>query len=49
LESTLVEVLILKELGGGCFYKVVTWVGLEVLEEFQGRRGGGAWLADKRI
>ena len=42
MESTLVQVLILKELGGGCFYKVVIRVGLKVLEEFEGRRGGGA-------
>jgi hypothetical protein len=49
VESTLVEVLILKELGGGGFYKVVTRVGLEVLEEFEGRRGGDAWLEDERI
>ena len=42
MESTLVEVLILKELGDSDFYKVVTRVGLEVLEEFEGRCGGGA-------
>lgn len=42
MESTLVEVLILNGLGNGGFYKVVTRVGLKVLEEFEGRRGGGA-------
>jgi len=33
VESTLVEVLILSDLGGSRFYKVVTWVGLKVAEE----------------
>ena len=42
MESTLVEVLILHGLGNDGFYKVVTRVGLEVLEEFEGPRGGGA-------
>jgi hypothetical protein len=42
VESTLAEVLILNELGNDGFYKVVTRVGLKVLEEFEGRRGGGA-------
>jgi len=34
VESTLVEVLILKELGDGEFYKVVTRVRLKILGEF---------------
>jgi hypothetical protein len=42
VESTLAEVLILDGLGDNGFYKVVTRVGLKVLEEFEGRRGGGA-------
>ena len=42
MESTLVEVLILKELGGEWYYEVVTRVGLKILLEFEGRRGGGA-------
>jgi len=42
VESTLVEVLILDGLGNGGVYEVVTWVGLKILEEFEGRRGGGA-------
>jgi hypothetical protein len=42
VESTLAEVLILNGLGNNGFYKVVTRVGLEVLVEFEGRRGGGA-------
>jgi len=42
VESTLVEVLILNGLENNGFYKVVTRVGLKVLEEFEGRRGGGA-------
>jgi hypothetical protein len=42
VESTLVEVLILKELRDGGFYKVVTRVELKVLVEFEGWRGGGA-------
>ena len=42
MESTLVEVLILNELGNNDFYKVVTRVGLKILLEFEGRRGGGA-------
>jgi hypothetical protein len=42
VESTLAEVLILNELGNDGFYKVVTRVGLEVLKEFEGPRGGGA-------
>ena len=40
MESTLVEVLILDGLGNGGFYKVVTWVKLKVLMEFEGLRGG---------
>jgi hypothetical protein len=42
VESTVVEVLILGGLGDDGFYEVVTRVGLEVLEEFEGRRGGDA-------
>jgi hypothetical protein len=42
VESTLVEVLILNGLEECGFYKVVTWVGLKILGEFEGRRGGGA-------
>ena len=42
MESTLVEVLILDGLGNDSYYKVVTSVGLEVLGEFEGPRGGGA-------
>ena len=42
MESTLVEVLILDGLGDIDFYKVVTGVGLNVLMEFEGRRGGDA-------
>ena len=42
MESTLVEVLILKELGDGGYYKVVTCVGRRILGEFEGRRGGDA-------
>jgi hypothetical protein len=42
VESTLAEVLILNELGKNDYYKVVTRVRLEVLMEFEGRRGGGA-------
>jgi hypothetical protein len=48
MESTLVEVLILKELRDNGFYKVVTRMGLEVLEEFEGPRGGDAWLEGDR-
>ena len=44
MESTLAEVLILNELGNNDFYKVVTWVGLKILGEFEGLRCGGAWL-----
>ena len=42
MESTLVEVLILNGLRDDGFYKVVTRVELEVLVEFEGRRGGDA-------
>jgi hypothetical protein len=42
MESTLVEVLILKEFRDNDFYKVVIRMGLEVLEEFEGPRGGDA-------
>jgi hypothetical protein len=34
VESTLVEVLILKGLGESGVYKVVTWVGLKILVGF---------------
>ena len=42
MESTLVEVLILKGLGGGGFYKLVIWEGLKILWEFEGPHGGDA-------
>jgi hypothetical protein len=42
VESTIVEVLIVKGLGENGFYKMVTWVGLEILREFEGPRSGGA-------
>ena len=42
MESTLAEVLILKELGDGVFYKIVTYVGRRILVEFEGLRGGDA-------
>jgi len=42
VESTLAEVLILHGLENHSIYKVVTRVGLKILEEFEGRRGGGA-------
>jgi hypothetical protein len=44
VESTLAEVLILHGLGEDGCYEVVIWVGLKVLGEFEGRRGGGAYL-----
>ena len=34
MESTVVEVLILKGLGECGFYEVVTWEGLKILREF---------------
>jgi hypothetical protein len=34
MESTVVEVLILKELGEGGFYEMVTWVRLKISLEF---------------
>jgi hypothetical protein len=34
VESTVVEVLILKGLGWSGFYKVVTWEGLKILRGF---------------
>jgi hypothetical protein len=34
VESTVVEVLILKRLGEGGFYEVVTWEGLKILPGF---------------
>ena len=42
MKSTVVEVLIVKGLGENGFYEVVTWVGLKILREFEGPRGGGA-------
>jgi hypothetical protein len=42
VESTVVEVLILNELGEGGYYEVVTYVRLKTLREFEVRRGGGA-------
>ena len=49
MESTVVEVLIVKGLGENCLYKVVTPVRLKILREFEGARGGGAWLAGQRL
>ena len=48
MESTLVEVLILRGLGGSRDYEVVTPAGLKTLLDFEGKRGGGAWLAEHR-
>jgi hypothetical protein len=48
VESTVVEVLIPHGLREGGFYKVVIRVGLKILIEFDGLRGGGAWLAGAR-
>jgi hypothetical protein len=43
VESTLVEVLISKELSDVCIYKVVILVvGRKILGEFEGQRGGDA-------
>ena len=42
MKSTVVEVLIVQGLGENGFYEVVTWVGLKILQEFEGPRGGGA-------
>ena len=42
MESTLVEVLILKDLGKRGFYKVVIWEGLKILRGFEGLHGGDA-------
>jgi hypothetical protein len=42
VESTLVEVLILKELEDGGVYKMVTRVRRKILKDFEGPRGGGA-------
>ena len=42
MESTLAEVLILKELGDSEFCKVVTYVARKILGEFEGLRGGDA-------
>lgn len=42
MESTVAEVLILNGLGEGGYYEVVTWEGLRILREFEGRRGGDA-------
>jgi hypothetical protein len=42
VESTLAEVLILKELVDGGYYEVVICVGWTILGEFEGRRGGDA-------
>ena len=44
MESTVVYVLILKGLGEGGLYKMVTGAGLKILRKFEGPRGGGAWL-----
>ena len=48
MESTVVEVLIVKGLGESGLYKMVTPVRLKILREFEGPRGGGAWLAGRR-
>jgi hypothetical protein len=48
VESTLAEVLILNGLGESTAYQVVTWAGLKILLAFEGRRDGGAWLAEAR-
>ena len=48
MESTVVEVLIVNDLGENSFYKMVTPVRLKILREFEGPRGGGAWLAGQR-
>jgi hypothetical protein len=42
VKSKVVEVLIVKELGGNRFYEVVTWAGVKILRRFEGPRGGGA-------
>ena len=42
MESTLLQVLILGELEEDGIYKVVTQVGLKILGEFEGPRGGDA-------
>lgn len=42
MESTVVEVLIVKELGENGCYEMVIWVGLKILWKFEGPRGGGA-------
>ena len=48
MESTVVEVLILNGFGKIGFYKIVTGMGLKILRDFEGPRGGGAWLAGHR-
>ena len=42
MKSTVVEVLIVNGLEVNGFYEMVTWVGLKILREFEGPRGGGA-------
>lgn len=42
MESTIAEVLIVKGLGENGFHEMVTWVGLKILRELEGPRGGGA-------
>jgi hypothetical protein len=42
VESILAEVLILDGLGESSYYTVVIFVGLKILGDFEGRRGGGA-------
>ncbi len=42
MESTVVEVLILNGFGKIGFYKIVTGMGLKILRDFEGPRGGGA-------
>ena len=48
MESTVAEVLILKELEEVWFYKLVNGVGRKILMEFEGLRGGGASLSGAR-
>jgi hypothetical protein len=48
VESTVAQVMILNGFGEGGFYKMVTWAGLKILEEFEGPRDRGAWLTGAR-
>jgi hypothetical protein len=42
VESTVVEVLIVKGLGENGYSEMVTWVALKILRQFEGPRGRGA-------